>query len=192
MEQIQSRSFNIPISPYSGAEAQVSYRGCYERTDVRLPDGKRLAPLPILQFIDKKARRTFAVLPDFLVSFKHYLVCVIESAVQDYASGAPPAERICSASGPDESTLKRWCSPLEDSDIHRAMEKHLQQMSLNWRAELLPAVECEYPCPSTARPMAWESLQMLRCLKQLTGACDGRTPYHYLQELRLRCSKVAA
>jgi hypothetical protein len=151
-----------------------------------------LAPLPILQFKDKKARKTFAVLPEFLVSFKRYLVCVIESAVQDYASGAPPAERICNASGPDESTLKRWCSPLEDGAVRRAMEWHLQQTSLSWRVEVLPSVESEHPCPSTARPMAWESLQMLRCLKQLAGAYDGRAPYHYLQELRLRYSKAAA
>ncbi|MBI2264774.1 MAG: hypothetical protein HYU64_06325, partial [Armatimonadetes bacterium] len=142
----------MPVSPYSSDTGtnEVGYRGYYERTDVRMPDGSRLAPVPILQFTDKKMGRTFSVLPDFLVRCKRYLVCVIENAVQDYASGAPPCERVLSASGPDESTLARWCSPLENGDVRRALESHLQEMNVNWRSELMPLVECDYPRPSTA------------------------------------------
>lgn len=80
---------------------------------------------------------------------------------------------------------------MENGDVRRALESHLQEMNVNWRSELMPLVECDYPRPSTARPMAWESLQMLRVMKGLTGACESRKPYHYLQEIRLRCRKVA-
>lgn len=65
------------------------------------------------------------------------------------------------------------------------LEARLQGISLNWPGTLLPQIRQLFPVPFHARPFAWKTLEMTRCL------CAGtnRIPACLVQLGKLRLAR---
>ena len=135
--------------------------------NVQLESGEVLAPIPIIRFRCRDCRRELTRLPSFLVRRGRYLAMVRDRALVEYAETQEPVTRVLAADGPCVRTVERWVRPLEQPEVVGALEVRLQARCLSWREQVLPLVEQDHPRPGTARPLAWRTLQMLRCLVRL-------------------------
>jgi hypothetical protein len=59
----------------------------------------------VSRYICTQCRKTFTLLPHFLLSFKHYVVSEIEGVLRHLFDGGKVSE---SPSGADEGTIRRW------------------------------------------------------------------------------------
>jgi hypothetical protein len=81
---------------------------------VRKPlDPHRTYLIRIKRWYCKKCQRTLSLLPSFLLSFRHYLLAVIQQVIvarfEVQASWSQVVERCTRQQAPAERTVKRWC-----------------------------------------------------------------------------------
>jgi hypothetical protein len=76
-------------------------------------DRQQAYSIRIKRWLCKACRRTISLLPSFLLSFRHYLLEVIQQVVvarfEDDASWNQVLQRCSHRGVPSERTVKRWC-----------------------------------------------------------------------------------
>jgi hypothetical protein len=99
---------------------------------VRKPlDQHRTYLMRIKRWYCKRCRRTLSLLPSFLLSFRHYLLAVIQQVVvarfEAQASWSQVVEHCTRHQAPAERTVKRWCHAFvaQASDWLAAVEQTL-------------------------------------------------------------------
>lgn len=93
-----------------GSEGSLIGHGSYPR---KAKDAQHGYPVEIKRWLCKVCGRTMAVLPDFLLSFRHYVVRVVEGVLEDHIerklSWAKVKEKNSPANFPALRTMQRWC-----------------------------------------------------------------------------------
>lgn len=99
-----------PCCPLCGTPDVLIGHGFYKR----LPkDQSQVYSIRIKRWLCKACQRTIALLPSFLLRFRHYLLAVIQQVIvarfEDHASWHKTEARCASAGLPSLSTIGRWC-----------------------------------------------------------------------------------
>lgn len=111
--------------------------GYYQRKPL---DQQRAYRIWVKRWLCKACRRTVSLLPSFLLSFRHYLLEVIQQVVvarfEDDGSWKQVLQRCTWLDAPAERTVKRWCrsfathAPSWLSDVQQTLS--LQDAALPW------------------------------------------------------------
>jgi transcription elongation factor Elf1 len=96
--------------PHCGSEGCMIGNGYYPR---KAKDALHAYQVEIKRWLCKVCGRTMAVLPDFLLSFRHYLMRVVEGVLEDRLenklSWAKVKAKNSPANFPALRTMQRWC-----------------------------------------------------------------------------------
>lgn len=142
----------------------------YERTDARLADGSRLAPIPIQRHRCPEHGEATQV-PACLCKYLHYLPEVVQECTDQYAGSNRPVAAILDEDGPAVITIWRWIDGLLlDNAVRGWAEEKLQGLKADWKEGVLPEVSARWPRPPTARSEPWSRVQMARCLSIVSSA----------------------
>lgn len=96
-------------------------------------DQQQVYRIWIKRWLCKACRRTLSLLPSFLLSFRHYLLEVIQQVVvarfEDDASWNQVLQCCTRQDAPSERTVKRWCRSFADHAPHwlAAVQQTLSQ-----------------------------------------------------------------
>ena len=151
-----------PRCKHPGCECELTKWGCYYRTDARLADGTRLAPIPIPRF-RCPVHGTMSWLPPFLNRYLRYIAEVVSQVLDDFARSQSPD--LCDQ--PDGCTLGRWVRGLLATRNESWIHRRLEQAEPDWRSLMEPQ-------PPKARPWAWLIVESARCLTRLVHAVSAQ------------------
>ena len=105
--------------------------GTYPRKPL---DQRQAYSIRVKRWLCKACRRTVSLLPSFLLSFRHYLLEVIQQVVvvrfEDDGSWRQVLQRCTWLDAPSERTVKRWCRSFADlaprwlADVQQTLSLH--------------------------------------------------------------------
>ncbi len=116
LDQVEQLDFPRPaVCPACQVAGRMIGHGFYRR---KVLDVTQVYRLPIKRWICDACHHTVALLPSFLLRFRHYLLGVIQSVVvtrfEDAASWAQVSHRCGLNGAPSLRTMRRWCDALAE------------------------------------------------------------------------------